>query len=650
MKLGRNAPCLCGSGRKLKRCCGTSGESVVVRAASIANELRPLLSRHHVAIRAAMREEIQVALATARSAPMWRDAPYDTDRVEHQLDTIHAQFRALLGSKGHDRQYWYLIARALAFDLFEDLKRAGIGVETNETLRDLLLSLTELSFACDAPTTPRDWRQAAGAQGIAFTPSAGIVIIAARIAALASLHYRTEAAYRSAGKGISLRAMEGVPSAADAVVGAAVHAFEDRKQRVLTVLGDAGFWFDAGTLFPRKPRLAGLWGGTHAKRGSLAVASAQPRRIMEGPYFPIALTEPRRLSGVAFADHPSLLPRDPWGRGTCLAMVPYDTLLVAFADTFAAALDLSAVAVASFLYALYRFIGSATGFAWLDTDTDVPSFNWPPGTPPAWRASCLDHARDALELGLIRGSRTRWVRGLAQALATIVTEDAEVPALTDEEMTTLFDRFTFEGPASRRRHGDPYLFWALSAKTVYFDFFGTERFLHDLFAATQSADKRPNGLAPRRGTFFEAQVRSFLTRELALDPRSIVAGVELGTSEIDLAFVVRRVLIVVECKARLKDAADLAGDFRKVRARLDVFAAEIDEKLPRRIGAIRAGRVANTIPPASFDRAVGLVCTPTVEYLPKEDTRFWAGLHPCVGSPEELVITIQAVTAEMAGL
>jgi hypothetical protein len=612
----------------------------------MAEELRPFVARHRNEIRTAMHAEIQGVQRAVRNTPEWRKAAFDTDRMEQQLGVIHVRFREVVAAAGHDRQYWYLVGRALAFDLFDDLEHAQAGLGRYDTLRDLLLSLTELAFTCDVPTTPRDWRAAAGTQGIAFTPSSAMVITAARMTALASIYYRTEGAYRSAGKGIPLRAMEGAPAAADVVVEAAIRSFEDRKQRFLTVLGDAGFWFDAGSLFPRKPRLSGLWGGSHTKDTRLVASSPEPRRTIGGPYLPLALTEPRRLSRVAFADHPSLLPRDPWGGGTCLAMVPFDALLVAFAETFAAALELSADALASFLYALYRFIGGTTGLTWLEMRADGPFFDWPTGTPMEWRDGCLQHARDALQLGLIRSSRMQWLRGLSQALATIVAEDPEVLLITEEDIAALLDRFTFRGPASRRRHGDPYLFWALSAKTVYFDFFGTERFLHDLFAATQPAEQRAVGLTIRRGAFFEAQVRAFLTRELALDPRRIVAGVQLDTCEIDLAFVVNRVLFVLECKARLKDAADIAGDFRKVRARLTVFGTELDEKLPRRIEAIRAGRVANTIAPTSFDRAVGLVCTATVEYLPKAEPRFWVGAHPRVGSPEELVVSIQACTDE----
>jgi hypothetical protein len=35
------------------------------------------------------------------------------------------------------------------------------------------------------------------------------------------------------------------------------------------------------------------------------------------------------------------------------------------------------------------------------------------------------------------------------------------------------------------------------------------------------------------------------------------------------------------------------------------------------------------------------VCTATVEYLPKNEPRFWSGTLPLVGSPEELLAMIR---------
>jgi hypothetical protein len=246
-----------------------------------------------------------------------------------------------------------------------------------------------------------------------------------------------------------------------------------------------------------------------------------------------------------------------------------------------------------------------------------------------------------MQLALIRSSRKQWIAGLADAMNNIVRERADVARLSDHDLSLLFDRFTFRGPASRRRANEPCLFWALSEKTVLFDFFATERFIHDVFASTQAIEIRPSVGTPRRGPFFEEQVRLFFARELQLDVSRIVVDVTTGGRQIDLAFVANRVLFVIECKSCMKDGADLAGDHNKVRNRLEKFEGELAELVPQRIAAIRAGLVSNTIAPSDFVSAVGLVCTATVEYLPKSKSVFWSGGLPLVGSPEELLSTIR---------
>src|SRR5262249_5721296 len=153
-----------------------------------------------------------------------------------------------------------------------------------------------------------------------YTPSADTVLTAGRLAALAFLHFNTEGSCRYAAKGMPLAALEGRGQPDDNLLEASVRDFERRKQRFLTITGDAGFWYDRGSVFPMRPDFAGLWGATHAKSGyTLSVVSVQPSATISGPYLPLTLTEPRHLTRVAFDGHASLLAPDPWQRGTCLA-------------------------------------------------------------------------------------------------------------------------------------------------------------------------------------------------------------------------------------------------------------------------------------------------------------------------------------------
>jgi len=646
MKVGRNERCPCGSGQKFKRCCGPNrGSRVVLEAVSLAAAFLPDIKAHRAEIRAAMRIEIQRAISECRDSAIWRDAAFDTERMEHQIVVVRERFAALVAKTRRDRQYWYLVVRALAHEYLDLINSVQTGSHTNEYLPDLLWAITELTFSCEVPSIPIGWVEDREAKGMLLAPSKDAVMMAGRLAALAHLYFSAEGAYRYAGKGMPIRALEGDSTADDDLVETSVRSFEQRKQQFLTITGDAGFWYDAGAFFPSIPDVARLWGASHAKPGyAITVDSIQPKETISGPYFPLPLTEPRHLSNVDFEQHPSLLPWDPWKRGTCTAMLPYDALLNRFATSFEAALGISAARLTSFLYALGLFIGNCIGFSRLDTSRDTPRFLWPDEMDSKWRRAHLHFWKEATQLALLRSSREQWLRGLAQAMQEVAASHPEVLHLSGEDLAQLVDRFTFRGPASRRRTDDPHLFWALSSKTLIFDFFADERFLHDLFASIQAVEIKPTTRMERRGAFFEDQVRSFFIRELQLDSRRTVAGVRTGQREIDLAFVTNRVLFVIECKARVKDAADIAGHFKKVRARHTQFRQELELNLPQRIEAIRAGLVSNAIAPTDFDRAIALVCTATVEYLPMNDPIFWCDALPVVGSPEELLSTIRRVT------
>lgn len=643
MKLGRNDACPCRSGKKVKRCCGRDSlPGIVPTSESAQSFLRPQLKKLGPKIRAAMRAEIQKALWEVREAASWREAAYDSERMENQIIFVRDRFRAIVGASHHDRQYWFVVVRALAHDFFDIIYTLTEKTPTHAYLPEFLHSLTELVFWCDSPSTPVDWVADGSVKGIAIGISEQLLVTAGQLAGLTFVHSNAEAGYRYTGKGFTMRALEGDLSPQEHDIESSVRSFEERKQRFLTILGDAGFWYDAGATFPLRPEIAYLWGVSEAKPGRVLLThSTQPRVTVSGPYLVMPLTEPRYVTGVDFARHRSLSTGDPWGRGNCLAMLPYDTLLDRFAEIIQISLGLTAAHLTSFLYALGTFVASCTGFSLLDTSEEDRYFVWPAQTSTSWRQQLLSHYRDATELAILRSSREQWILALSGTITSIVTQHPEVARLSTNELAAIIDRFTFRGPATRRRKDEPYLFWALSDETLLFDFFATESFIHDLFAATQTAEKHPRrGKQARRGAFFEAQVASFLTRELGLDARKVVIGFYAGRCEIDLAFVLNRVLFVVDCKARLKDAADIAGDFKKVRARLEVFEHELAKKIPKRIDAIRAGRVANTIARGDFDDTRGLVCTSTVEYLPKAELRFWAGSLPLVGPPEELLATI----------
>ena len=113
--------------------------------------------------------------------------------------------------------------------------------------------------------------------------------------------------------------------------------------------------------------------------------------------------------------------------------------------------------------------------------------------------------------------------------------------------------------------------------------------------------------------------------------------------EIDIAFVFRDCLFVLDCKAKAKDFAYIRGEHNKIRNRQTHFREELEETIPERVELIRQGKATHKIHPDDFKKVNGMICTTAVEYLPREEGVFWQGDHVLVGTPEEILATILAV-------
>src|SRR5205085_2774309 len=111
--------------------------------------------------------------------------------------------------------------------------------------------------------------------------------------------------------------------------------------RFVTILGNAGIWYDVAAVRSPYPEHARLWGSSHARPGhAISVVSPEPAWVVAGPYLPMPLTEPRHLAS-SNAKTPPVLQRDPWNRGAYLAEPPYDVLFAAFDRALEAALGTS---------------------------------------------------------------------------------------------------------------------------------------------------------------------------------------------------------------------------------------------------------------------------------------------------------------------
>lgn len=143
------------------------------------------------------------------------------------------------------------------------------------------------------------------------------------------------------------------------------------------------------------------------------------------------------------------------------------------------------------------------------------------------------------------------------------------------------------------------------------------------------------------GKHLERTSFEYFVYRLKLDRERCLINKDLKATEVDIAFVFNRVLFVVDCKAKSKNWEYTRGYHRIIRNRATHFRVELREKLPRRIRSIEEGRVSQIIDPSSFDRAIALVCTSAVEYLPLDESLFWRDGIPLVGPPDELSDSIE---------
>ncbi|MEL7336817.1 MAG: hypothetical protein AAFN70_11515, partial [Planctomycetota bacterium] len=119
---------------------------------------------------------------------------------------------------------------------------------------------------------------------------------------------------------------------------------------------------------------------------------------------------------------------------------------------------------------------------------------------------------------------------------------------------------------------------------------------------------------------------------------------------IDLAFVVNRCLFVIDCKAMSKTADYVYGEFSVLRNRKTKQLEQLRQRNPARIRKIEAGLTRDVIRPVDFDCSFGLVCTSDVEYLTHEESELWTNGKPRVGTPNELLETINSVIQDASGV
>lgn len=663
MRIGRNSPCRCGSGRKYKKCCrnadlirgggaswadgagfryGLSApgewQHAIGASAGAQDRIARLMAGADERKRR-MREAVRVVSACSRNRPEWASSEQEAARVKVTLHEIGVYCRVLLAAGKHSRQYWYQLLRRGAPILLEELRALAPEVEvTPSWYGEVVKGASHLVLQCTGAGDPWEWVDDGNVRGIDYRNlSLEDLEVAAQVISLAQLQYEARVRYRFACKKFRVF---GAPNEGDVLAAQdlrSVTGYEVRRDRFDSLAGAAGLWCDPASVGRVRPDLC-HWFGVH---------TALPG------HFRIHSRDPVAEIGAQFLLTPYYELRDWRAGGTDpanLSFVPYDCLISHpnLAPAFEAAFDVGHAELIAFLYAVHRMVYSVLRFPRLDFGQTAPTLelHWE-DEPSELRAKTLHYWSDVAELGLLRSSRADWIAKLVREAEVVREFDPSVSRLNQEAMAWFVDRFTWtdNDPLYGNR---PYLFTALSTHTLVLDGFSAADFLlHVLLQVNLvGRDKAKGGqIGDVTGPWLERQAACYLARNLGLPMESLLCGKRIGKSaEIDVAFVYRRVLFVIDCKALAKDAGFMEGDYNRLRNRASEILSQLTEKIPRRVRLICEGKAQPVISPTAFDRAVGLVCTSAVEYLPLEVSEYWSSDIPLVGPPEELLESIKILS------
>jgi hypothetical protein len=332
-------------------------------------------------------------------------------------------------------------------------------------------------------------------------------------------------------------------------------------------------------------------------------------------------------------------------------MIPYDAVLRFMDRAVEASSGFTASDLIVFFYGLNRFTAEQLRWDFAQPASDTkPEFvmAWPAVLPSASRALIFSHLQDVCVSGFMRNSREAWQQGLLYSCRAVAAE-AGLKEIGEARCESILDFLTRGRPGIVDDR--PNLFLHLSDKTVVLDLLNASSFFQDFFARVGASAEGLHGLttSKRRAGLHEEHAAAFFGRELGIPADEMIISKRLvvaaRTVEVDMAFVFRRTLFVIDCKATQKDAAYLQGIKNKWFNRLETYRAEIETKCPLRIEVIRSGGAMPTIGADLFDHAEGLVCTAAVEYLPSstEEPCFWHGSCAKVAPPEELLATIRKI-------
>jgi len=627
-KIGRNDPCPCGSGQKHKKCC--------LRGGNQSTNFDALVEGGRAARISVMREVVESTFLRCRQRADWHSAEFDAEKVQITFEEIVESAKEAIKSPNHSRQYWFVLIRRWANQLWEELQECtGKNIPTWENPVDRLAGKLVLQATDDSE--PWEWVEIDGQIGISYEDLGLPELIAiAKVFSLAALMHDAESRYRFACKNFRVFST-GENDALASQDTESVRLYEERRVKFGTLSGSAGLWYDPKVTLRIQKDLCSWFGVRQIRDTTLWLKSSDPAAEIELNY----MIGPAQNKNAETPDDIEFIPYD--------ALIRDDELRPAFE----AAYSQDAQVLVSFFYTVSRFIYSILRFPRLEYGEREMELRWV-DEPVPFRQKVLHHWNDVANLGLLRSSRDAWKSALLDISNGISAECQSVLELDADQLECLIGEFTWT-------HGDsvysdsPRLFIALSSNTLALDATWLIDFLrHALLQASVIGRDETKKLGDVTGPWFESQAMSFFARELSLSERDCVFQCDVkdktGAEEIDIAFVVNRCLFVLDCKAMSKTSEYMIGHHSILRNRQTEQLRQLRKRNTARIRKIKAGLTADRIGPDDFDRTVGMVCTTDVEYLPLDEPDFWSGNSPLVGPPNELLETINAVARNTAGV
>lgn len=228
--------------------------------------------------------------------------------------------------------------------------------------------------------------------------------------------------------------------------------------------------------------------------------------------------------------------------------------------------------------------------------------------------------------GLLRAPRESWISQLTSLNAQGGAAQREAKAEAERFVTL------FTGTNGLDHNMEPTLFLTIDESLLALDFLATGEFMELCARKATTRDDAPDPEA-RRGARFERFTWETLASNKALRPVALNMKLKEANAEgeIDVAFYVGDVLVVIECKSWQKRKGYLRGDRDEIVKRNKQLSQTSATQMGRNIPLLLA-HLGGPRPP----RVASFICVASPEFIFPDHAELWYGPTCRVLTPAEL--------------